>query len=62
MKLRIAYTMSEYSALVTEHAFTVTITANCVPTLTHPTDTISMSYLINSSGVAAVEATIAAFP
>ena len=54
--------MSEYSALVTEHAFTVTITANCVPTLTHPTDTISMSYLINSSGVAAVEATIAAFP
>ena len=54
--------MAEYSSLAKEYAFIVTITANCVPTLTHPTDTISMSYLINSSGVAAVEATIAAFP
>ena len=54
--------MSEYSSLAKEHEFTVTITANCSPTLTHPTDATSLSYLINSSGVAAVSAVIPAFP
>ena len=54
--------MSEYSTLAKEHAFTVTITANCSPTLTHPSSATTLSYLINSSGVAAAEATIPAFP
>ena len=54
--------MAEYSSLAKEYAFTVTITANCSPTLTHPSSAISLTYTINSSGVAAAEANIPAFP